>query len=183
MNCEALKYRGRGPGFDARIVLVGQAPGKGKYEPRLACTGAFMQRLVSVSGLNKWTLYRIFERHNLLDKYPGGSSSGDKFPKEEAVAAAIEMEEYLGGKSVVFAGCRVPRAFGLEVFEFFLWADAVTDNTGERFRYVTMPHPSGVSHWWNNVGHRQVAKDFLQSLVKLYHDQQEELRCQQSQAT
>jgi hypothetical protein len=56
--------------------------------------------------------------------------------------------------TVVFAGKRVARAFG-HVEDYYVW-------DGKR---VTMPHPSGINHHWNEPRNVRRARRFLRSLA------------------
>lgn len=100
-----------------------------------------------------------YEFVNILDAWPGGGCSshprGDRFPMMEARSAASRLT--LSGRYVVCLGKNVRDALRLggEFFEVTARSD---------FVHVTIPHPSSVSHWWNDPVNKVRAERFLRSL-------------------
>lgn len=174
MNYEEVEKRELGPEFNGRIVLIGQAWGRIKSCLRhRACTGFFMKKILGISGLNQHTYFKIFERHNLLDFYPGAVGNGDAFPMHEAKAVVQSYGDFLTDRKIILAGRNVAKAFGRGNQEFLKWYG----------NFVVIPHPSGRNRWWNDAGNWVQSARFFRSLVDVYHDQVEALICQQNQVT
>jgi hypothetical protein len=93
---------------------------------------------------------------NLLDSWPGRDGKGDRFPAETAKSAADELRAdrpivLMCGRSVG-AACGVHRDY----FEPCTWRGGVA---------VVIPHPSGISHWWNDADNRQLAARFFTDIL------------------
>lgn len=110
-------------------------------------------------------------RHrNLLDEWPGrkaGSRKGSGFPSGPARAAAYSvLEEVADGtrslipSRVLLAGLRVAAAFGLRAPQPYFTEVMVCG--GIPFEIV--PHPSGVSRWWNSSANQRQARAYLERL-------------------
>lgn len=140
-------------------MLLGQAPGPGKN--RRAFDGASGRRLAKMLGLGLGELLSAVEPVNLIGRFPGGRASGkgDAFPMDQARRAAKRLRPRLRGRLVLMAGRAVARAFGVRA-EFFELVD-----TGLGFDAVVVPHPSGVSHWWNRKENRRRAKRAFRKLL------------------
>merc|ERR1712137_364950 len=144
-------------------LVIGQAPpGPRKSLPRgwRPLAGPAEQRLAKLAGVKSPTeLWAEFDRTNLLSWYPGikerskrhdlstgyklHQSDGDVFSATDARRAAgtLDLGKY---KCVILLGRNVARAFGVKAGLF------VTEKRGGT-RLLTFPHPSGVSHYWNDV--------------------------------
>lgn len=100
---------------------------------------------------------------NLINRYPGQGGSehprGDHFPMAEAREAARKMMPWLAGKIVVLLGKNVRDAFGF-TSDFFEPNVGFTIRNGS-FQFVVAPHPSGVSHWWNDPANVERARHFF----------------------
>lgn len=122
-------------------LLVGQAPGPRTFG-RPAFDGPSGRRLSKLLGAD---LLERVDAVNLVQYWPGPSKHGKgcHFPLREAIEAAKELD--LEGRPVVLlAGRGVARAFEVRLKSYF-----------ETFEVrgvpaMIVPHPSGVSHWWNN---------------------------------
>jgi hypothetical protein len=96
---------------------------------------------------------------NLIKRWPGPSASrnkGDAFPLERAARAAARLE--LGDGPVILLGKGVAGAFGARA-DFFEWFEL------RGRRAVVIPHPSGVSRWWNEPANRRRASRFIRSVL------------------
>lgn len=143
---------------DPRPLLIGQAPSRDSdpARPFSGRSGRFLERL---AGLPEGGLAVAFELANLVDRWPGASprGKGDRFPKNLARLAADRFD--LRGRTVVFAGLAVARAFG-----FAKPPVGFAPHRGGLC--VVIPHPSGVNLWWNDPTNRALAADVLRSLVR-----------------
>ncbi|CAK8999763.1 unnamed protein product [Durusdinium trenchii] len=119
-------------------------------------------------------LWQRFDRANLLAWYPGlkkrakkhsvsrgyklHSSDGDVFPMKQArqAAASMDLSKY---RSVLLLGTSVARAFGLK-------GKLLEVKKRDSTRLVTFPHPSGVSHFWNDKENRRKALKVLKAEMK-----------------
>jgi uracil-DNA glycosylase len=136
------------------ITIVGQAPGRWG-DPRRPLGGRCGIRLARAAGLGSVAELRARARLvNLLGSYPGKSGKGDAFPMVEAIGAAQRMRPC---GIVLLAGKAVGRAFGIDS-EFFEW------RRRGGTRYAVIPHPSGVSRWWNDPRNVEVATRFLRGV-------------------
>ena len=168
-------------------LVLGQAPpGPRETLPRgwRPLAGPAEQRLGRLAGLSVAQLWKRFDRANLLAWYPGlkkrskkhdvskgyklHTSDGDIFPMEQArlAAASLDLSKY---SSVLLLGASVAKAFGLKgrLFE--------VEKRG-RTRLVTFPHPSGVSHFWNDEENRQKALKAFKAEMKAMGKKWEVLR-------
>lgn len=130
-------------------LVIGEAPG-----PR------GMKNMIEVLYRKTGVLLRRAEHRNLLHTWPGpdrDSGKGSAFPLRHAQARARRFRVAKNVDTVLVLGKRVARAFGLEVgyFEF-------VERNGRL--WAVIPHPSGVNHWWNDVGNRVRAMEFLEEL-------------------
>ena len=141
-----------------RGIIIGQAPSKHAAGAAPPLGGAAEKRLSRLSGLAVAELWTTFDRHNLLQYFPGckpraakhcastgydrHQSNGDVFPLEEAKQAARALD--LNGYSLaVLLGLNVARAFGVAAPAMF------KKELRGRCTLLVFPHPSGVSHFWN----------------------------------
>ncbi len=138
------------------VMIVGQAPGRsrGSALPLEGPSGDRLARLAGMSGHDD--LRRRATLVNLLPGFPGKSGKGDAFPLPEARLAAFRMR--LGRGRVLLAGKAVARAFGLQVLPYFRWT------RHRRAWLAVIPHPSGVSHWWNEPRNVRRARRFMRSV-------------------
>ena len=66
-----------------RPLLIGQAPGP-RSDPAEPLAGRCGARLAGLCGIGQDEFLRRFERVNLIDRFPGKASKGDRFPLDEA---------------------------------------------------------------------------------------------------
>jgi uracil-DNA glycosylase len=151
----------------ARIILMGQAPGRN--EPRRPLVGGSTgNRLLDLSGLQTWLRFlKTFETMNVIDYYPGSTGKGDRFPAGEARVAAREKVKMLAGRRVIFVGVAVAEAFGLispRPFEWLVYAAegfiAYTP-TVAAYHGAMIPHTSGVNQFWNDPENVAAARRFF----------------------
>lgn len=151
-----------------RGLLVGQAPPKPREalpEGYLPLQGLPERRLARLAGLASVAeLWSMFDRVDLLGWYPGPKDrkeyhlpslgyqkhnwDGHRFPMREARLAAGRLMAFgrlaYTYRVVVLCGRKVADAFGLKLHQV-PWTDLA-----DGVRYLVLPHPSGVSHYWND---------------------------------
>ena len=143
------------------MIVVGQAPGS-RTNPAEPLSGASGRRLANLCELPLNDFLLCFERVNLLASYPGPNGKGDAFFLTEARAAAAALIGKIATrKFVVLLGLNVARAFGHRA-PWFAWRDAFKDS--ETWIAVA-PHPSGISHWWNDPRNVRQAREFWRYLA------------------
>ncbi len=150
-----------------RITFLGQAPSR-ETDGRPPFTGKCSKFLAELLGTTQEQMLQDHDFINVLDRWPGSSFKGDKFPIPEAKIAARKKLEQLRGKTVVLLGHNVARAFECEKFRYFEWyqirnpenlADTVVP------LLTVVPHPSQISRHWNKEENRLVAAKFLRALA------------------
>jgi len=121
--------------------------------------GVSGRRLSDLSGVPvaEWA-----DLANLLSAWPGyAAHKGDRFPLPAARAAADRlMRTNRQHRVLLLLGRGVAQAFGLDDLPFFKWRRLA----GGRLVAV-VPHPSGVSRWWNEAPRRVTAREFLRSAL------------------
>lgn len=148
-------------------LLVGEAPGKSSIPERPIVSSRSGARLAELLHLHPNELAHRAIVGNLLDAYPG-----PKYPIEEA---ACEATAILNGKRVapesvsylLLLGRGVARAFGLPeraVTGDFFSAHEV-EQRGFRWTLVVVPHPSGLSRWWNDSRNVALATRQMRALL------------------
>ncbi|TXH47718.1 MAG: hypothetical protein E6Q97_26635, partial [Desulfurellales bacterium] len=151
----------------ARILFVGQAPGP-KSIGSIPFEGSYSgRRLASLMGVSIQSLFIEFDFLNLLDKFPGKDDSnhprGDAFPLSAARKAARQVTPTLRARRVVLLGRNVADAFEIDL-PWLEWRRRYVADSGVILHSVAVcPHPSGVSHWWNNRENRIKAEAFFRS--------------------
>lgn len=144
------------------MIVVGQAPGP-RSDPAEPLAGSSGRRLAVLCGLDLPAFLARFERANLLAAYPGPASKGDAFPMAFARSAAGAMAERVASREVVvLLGLNVARAFRLRRPEFF----RQTRFSRDCGVVYVCPHPSGVSHWWNDPSNVALARRFWRALAE-----------------
>mmetsp|Transcript_103173 Transcript_103173/g.300900 ORF Transcript_103173/g.300900 Transcript_103173/m.300900 type:complete len:243 (+) Transcript_103173:58-786(+) len=159
-------------------LVLGQAPpGPRSSLPRgwRPLAGPAEQRLAKLAGLpGPAELWAEFDRANLLSWYPGlkersakhsvaagyglHQSDGDVFPMADARKAAgtVDLDRYA---CVLLLGSGVARAFGVK-------AGLLEAERRGGCRLIAFPHPSGVSHFWNEPANVQRAAKVLKSSLR-----------------
>jgi chorismate mutase len=138
------------------VTLIGQAPSRSAGSRR-AFDGRSGRRLALFLGVDPSMLPRLARLRNLLPAWPGPASGakGDAFPSAAARSAAGSMR--LRG-TVLLAGRGVARAIGVRA-PFFEWVEL------RGCRAAVIPHPSGVSRWWNDPRNAARARRFLRRAI------------------
>lgn len=143
-----------------KIILMGQAPGPKDDDDALG--GGIGDRLAELCGLSGIReLDQKFKRMNLLTRFPGKAGKGDKFPRAEAKARALQLTPGLRNRDVIFLGRNVAYAFGLLKVD---WFEMIHHRPGS-FVCCVAPHPSGVNLWWNDLSNRLYAKKFFEGIA------------------
>jgi hypothetical protein len=147
-----------------KVVLVGQAPphyGSNEFALYPAPTGCAGWWLCRYMGLEQTEYLRLFERTNVLSRFPGKLKSGDKFPMAEAVAASGPLAAALGGRRVVLVGKQVATAFGMGGNPMAVFGPH------RGFTGAWVPHPSGRNRMWNDPAVRVIVAEFFAGLVDM----------------
>ena len=132
-----------------KIILVAQAPGRRSKEP---LDGAAGRRLAALAGLDHAEFLKRFERVNLLDDQSGQ-------PDVRAMRdRADDLRKRWNGRKAVLLGRHVALAFRL-VNEDYEWFKPVQVEPG--LELAVMPHPSGISTWWNAAENVKSARKFM----------------------
>lgn len=151
----------------SRGLVVGQAPPlppellSSDYKP---LQGQPEKRLARLAGLSLDELWTLFDRLDLLGWCPGKKDrksyhlwsagyrkhrcDGHRFPLPTARLVAARLRRFGGLERyavVVLCGRLVAAAFGLNLDRSVPWTEE-TDGV----RFLVLPHPSGVSHFWND---------------------------------
>lgn len=140
-----------------KLLLVGQAP-SARTEGLAAFSGDSGRRIAKLLGDAQ--LAERVDAVNLLAWWPGRSlaGKGDAFPLADAREAATR--ELLGQHRVVLlAGRGVAAAFGVDA-DYFAWVRLYGRDA------AVIPHPSGVSYWWNQADNVLAAARFLAQAVE-----------------
>ena len=147
--------------------MIGQAPGP-KTSPNYplfpfppTSAGGKLHKL---TGLSLEDYFKKYERTNLLRDFPGATpGGGDRWPLQEARAAARALVPSLKGRRVLFIGRNVSRAFmyggGFEYFHLYYQEE-------DDFTFAIVPHTSGVSRFYNDPVNVASAQKFLSSIQK-----------------
>jgi uracil-DNA glycosylase len=152
-----------------RPILVGEAPARTKVgEP--AFTSRSGEFLSSVAGFD---VRDEFTCRNLLDYWPGPSSKGSLFPREEGREAAEKLIRAYAKRypnktlHFILAGRRVSGAFGvtkqtqlLDWLPFHL-VTTLDEDIPHRWWVTVIPHPSLVNRFWNKLENHEAVKQFL----------------------
>lgn len=145
----------------SRPLVVAQAPSS-RSDPSEPLSGASGRRLAALCGLELDGFLHRFERVNLLPYFPGRGPKGDHFHPDVARMAACQMTPRLRQRHTVLLGWHVARAFHMDQLELFTWQDEVGDGA----LVAVAPHPSGISHWWNEPANVRRAQRFWRKLVR-----------------
>lgn len=134
---------------------MGQAPAR-SAAGKVAFLGDSGRRLAKIAGVTLPELLDRVDTSNLLARWPGRLAKGDAFPLAEARRAAAELAAKEDpSRAFLLAGSNVARAFGVSHLGFLRWG-----LLGGR-RVAVIPHPSGVSRWWNDARNMARARAFL----------------------
>lgn len=139
------------------IMIVGQAPSRSSTFPFDSRSGDRLARLLDLDSRHE--LREKCHVVNLLDTWPGPADSGkgDAFSEHTAREAAkllhaVRPIVLMCGRSVA-AVCDVR----VDYFTPVPWRGGVA---------VVIPHPSGISHWWNDYENQTRAERFFETLLE-----------------
>lgn len=98
-----------------------------------------------------WTV-----RVNVLEAHPGRSGKGDAFhlPTARKLTTGLLARLAAHPGPVVLLGRGVASALGRGGQAWFEWVDGA----------AVAPHPSGISHWWNDPANIRRARRFWRAL-------------------
>ncbi len=152
-----------------KTLILGQAPSR-ETVGKPAFSGKSGPRFAEMLGVRHPDLWDLFEVANLLNHFPGDpkdrTKRGDAFPLIEAKMAAERIRPSLSRRVVVMVGKNVQRAFAL-TGGFFEWRIAfATPEFDSAFDYCVVPHPSGVSFFWNSQENVALAREFMRSIPR-----------------
>jgi len=135
----------------SKVILVGQAPGPREQGGILA--GASGRRLAALAGMDLGDFLTKFERVNVLEQHPVDRGDADL-----AIARADTMRAGWAGRRVVLLGRSVAAAFRLNP-KAYEWFEVMELEPG--IEAAVIPHPSGISNWWNDPENVERAREFM----------------------
>lgn len=143
-------------------LFVGQAPAQ-RDDPREPLSGRSGRRLASLMGVPLIDFMIRYDRANLIDRWPGHYGGGDAFPRRQARDGAVTMlqgleDENRDYQGIVLLGRGVAKAFRREDQPLFEWWPFRTG------LLAVIPHPSGVSRWWNKEENLYYVERWLKEL-------------------
>lgn len=143
-----------------RPLIIGEAPSKNEFPPT-PIEGRIGRRLASYAGLSFEEFLTRFDRVNLLSVRQDTAEKGFTFDRVAALESwRIIARRIKPGQTVLLLGKRVADAVGC-VNDYFEPCRLVGGIT----LYV-VPHPSGVSRWWNDEKNKERMRGFMTELVK-----------------
>lgn len=154
---------------DERVILCGQAPGKGGDPRRPLVGGITGHRLRQLSGLSQDDYIAAFDRCNVIDYWPGyARPKGDEFPMKIAREAAAKKQMAWNGRRVVFVGIAVAEAFRVDPkIPLFTWKTRTVQVPADLvFEFAVMPHASPINRFWNDPANVARARGFFESLLQ-----------------
>lgn len=179
-HCELAGYlthaqpiSGRQSPPDARLMIIGQAPGRLTVERDLMFggpSGATLERWLQRAGFAPGALRREVYLTALTRCDPGRSvtGSGDRKPSPAEVALC---RPYLERELALIRPRAILLVGGMAISAFLGSArlDAVIGATFERDgrTLIPLPHPSGVSRWMNHSTHQTLVEQALARLGEL----------------
>ena len=148
-----------------QAIFVGQAPGfDGQKKPLIGRSG---KRLEMLCGLSGGQMDSLFDKTNIFKEFPGRQChplKGDMFniKKARVLAQKMKFDNY---RLVVFLGLNVAKSFDFirrpRLFKQFYMTKHDKLSIG-----IVLPHPSGVSHYWNTKENREKATKVLRTVMK-----------------
>lgn len=146
-------------------LIIGQAPGP-NTDPAVPLGGRCGDRLADLCGLELKDFFLLFERVNLIQKFPGKLTKGDAFPLDEARKGAIDVliMSHVHERKIVLLGDNVAKAFGFNPSTL----PTLQMHRRPAFPFAgvaTCPHPSGVNRWWNEPDNVKRARRFWRRIA------------------
>jgi uracil-DNA glycosylase len=146
-----------------RPMIIGQAPARSGGPP---ITGRCGEKLADLLGISMEKFLETFVRGNLIQEWPGKSGRGDEFPRSLGIMAAFQIMSSgaLKDRRIVLLGREVARCFRItpDKADYLDKVDLVGG------RALLLPHPSGVSRWWNCSRRSTAAKRALRAFLAEY---------------
>lgn len=147
------------------IVLVGQAPSM-SGDPRRPLEGASGRKMASLLGMTFDEYLRNTHRVNIFKNHQGRLAKGDKFPLDRAKKKTMRLQVPAGAAVVLLLGKNVAAAFGIRNAQFFDQRYMWPRNSSRIIEVRVVPHPSGVSRWWNEPENRRTAARRFAEIVR-----------------
>lgn len=150
-----------------KALIVGQAPARsGDGTPFSGPSGRRLCQLLEVPSLDE--LRQWFDLDNLIThQLPQRSDGrGDMFHVKRAEDRAKEIiQNSPSGRIIVACGRQVWAAFGCDLSIPWFGRMVRANPRGEPVELRLFPHPSGVSHFWNEPENVQRARDALKAIA------------------
>jgi uracil-DNA glycosylase len=144
-------------GGDIPVCFVGERPGRSEgYQPAFSKgqSAARLAGLMDCESLFEFTTKYL--RFNLIPEW-----SPYRFPVDEARRSAQTMRKIINQPVVlILCGRQVMRAFDVDKLDYLK-----TTQQG-LISLATLPHPSGLSRWWNEPKNVMDAREFLSRFRK-----------------
>jgi uracil-DNA glycosylase len=140
-------------------LIVGEAPSKNEVTER-PIEGRIGQRLAACAGLSFDEFLQRFDRVNLLHVRQDTAEKGFTFDWTAAREEAKRLERnFVAGQTVLLLGKRVAISFNVpdDYFVSCMRSGAIL---------YTLPHPSGVNRWWNEVANLERMSKFMRYIVE-----------------
>lgn len=150
-------------------LIIGQAPARGSTEvdehgilvPFQGRSGDRLRHLAGVEDLrDHFVLWNIFNTPS--EKTRGKGDPFDMPAAREKAARMMTQIHRMKPPVVLLMGRKVEKAFGFRSGPFLV------HRRWQGVKFVVFPHPSGVSHWWNDWNNREAAAWLLRTLVRQY---------------
>lgn len=157
--------RGKGS-VDARMLMVGQAPGASgadHTQPFMGAAGRTLSTWLQLAGLPPWAHHdpRLAFVTAITRCFPGKAmgGKGDRMPSGPEIALCapyLEAEFALVRPEVVVALGRLAatRLVGPAPLSDLIGTVVEIERGGRTVPVITLPHPSGVSRWLNLPANR-----------------------------
>lgn len=132
-------------------VIVGIDPGtagRGPLDPDFPSG----RRLSEAAGLAADEFRLRFDRVNLYP-FPGERT------REEQQGARENLLPILRGRRVIILGQHVQKSLGV-------WGEKMAWIRGDGFVYASVPHPSGLSRWWNDPDNLDMFRRFMKRSLR-----------------
>lgn len=151
---------------DVRPLVVGEAPSR-TSDPEVPFSGRPMRWLSHHLKAPQEEIRSVLRFENLLSRYPG-----PRFPtawgpgQARALLRRILVDEMAEPSLLVLCGRSVGRAFGIDESRAFFVRETYQPprGCGGTLECVVVPHPSGLSRWWNDPANKRLGLAFLGDL-------------------
>jgi len=151
---------------DARIMLIGQAPGRVESEggvPFSGRAGRTLFRWLARAGIDEETAREKIYISAITRCYPGAhpSGRGDRVPtrdEQEGCADWLENELKIIRPELLIPVGRlaIERFLPPLPLSSLIGTKRVVEHAGGRSLVIPLPHPSGASSWIHENGHQQL---------------------------